>query len=71
MAQIKYIEIERFDAWLDYDISFVSEIGSMTDFIRLRRANLKTTFIYWIPCRLKIWHNEIYNPKTPILIFKN
>jgi hypothetical protein len=69
--RIDYIEPERFDAYLDYDVSFIPIIGTIKDFYRLRKANLEITNIYWIPCRLRIWHNELYNPKTPILIFKN
>jgi hypothetical protein len=66
---IKYIEIERADAWLDYNVSFINI--STRQFINLRRKNLSITRIYWVLCRLRIWHDELYNAKTPILIFLN
>ena len=71
--KIEYIEIESFDAWLDHDISFMALYGTARDFLALRRANLKTTHIFWIKCRLRInsHFGELYNPKTPILIWMN
>ena len=70
--RIDYIEIEHTDAYLDYNISFIHDLyKSVSDFMNIRRANLQVTDIVWIYCRLRIWHNELYNAKTPILLFLN
>lgn len=72
MERIEYINIERTDAYLDHNISFVDDLyNGARNFVSLRRNNLKTTDIIWITCRLRVWHNELYNSKTPILIFLN
>jgi len=72
MTRIEYIDIERFDAYLDWNISFIHDLYKLVpNFMNIRRANLQVTDIVWIHCRLRIWHNELYNAKTPILIFLN
>ena len=70
---IKYIEIERTDAYLDHNVSFLPLYAGARQFMKIRRLNLKTTSIIWITCRLRINSNfgELYNPKTPILIWFN
>lgn len=69
---MKHIDIERTDAWLDHDVSFIEMYGSHREFMALRRTNLSVTSMVWIPCRLRMTDfDELYNPKTPILIWLN
>ena len=70
-TSINHINIDSCDAWLDYNVSFVSLYGGIKSLIRMRIANKKVTEMIWINCRLKIQFDELYNPKTPILIWIN
>lgn len=52
-------------------LRFDKQFGETKDWIKFRKANLKTTQIFWLTLSPVIYLETLYNPKCHIMIILN